>query len=286
MNTDAHRLSYSNDDFPEKSGVFIVKLGGSVISDKNEYCAPNTRLIHDFGHVVRSRWSELRGRLIIVLGGGSYGSGVAHRYNLQDSSQPWQLLDLSIVTVKMFELLSMVTEIFREEEIPCFPFQASGYLISRDAYPLRFFIEPIKHALSMGLLPIVAGDLVFDEKQGFVIFSSDWIPELFVNTLPIKRVVMLTNVAGIMNYSSEEPRVVRRITNENYELVLNYTGPSQQQDVSGGMKNKLEALLKLSAMGVESVICDGRDPAILIPALFDRVPRGTVIESQIQPCLL
>jgi isopentenyl phosphate kinase len=281
MNTVTHQLNDTAHDFSsEKSGVFIVKLGGSVISYKNEYCAANTAVIHEFGRVIRAHWSELGGRLIIVLGGGSYGSGVAHRYNLQDSSQPWELGDLSLVTMKMFELLSLVTEIFRQEGVPCFPFQASGYLTSRDGKPERFLIEPIRHALSMGLLPILAGDLIFDEEKGFVIFSSDWLPELFVGTLPLRRVVMLTNVAGIMDYSSDKARVVPRITNENYESVLNYTGPSKQQDISGGMKNKLKALLNISAMGVESVICDGREPPMLIPALFDPSPAGTVIESR------
>jgi isopentenyl phosphate kinase len=264
----------------EKSGVFIVKLGGSVISYKNEYCAANTALIHEFGRVVRSHWSELRGRLVMVLGGGSYGSGVAHRYNLQDSSRPWELIDLSMVTTRMFELLSLVTEIFRREGVPCFPFQASGYLTSRGGKPERFLIEPIRRALTMGLLPVLSGDLIFDEEKGFVIFSSDRIPELFVGALPLRRVVMLTNVEGVMDYSSEKARVVPRVTSENYESVLNHTGPSKQQDISGGMKNKLEALLSISAVGVEGVICDGREPSLLIPALFDPSPAGTVVESR------
>jgi isopentenyl phosphate kinase len=264
----------------EIPATFIVKLGGALISHKDGYCAPNIPILHEFGRIVHSHWTELQGRLIMVLGGGSYGNGVPHRYNLRESTQNWKTVDLSMMTLKMFEWMSVVTDIFRQEGVPCYPFHACSFLVSRDGRPQSFFIEPIKHALSMGVLPILSGDMVFDSDKKFVIFSSDGIPELFVGSLPLKRVVMLTNVPGLMNYSSGEPEVIPRITSTNYQAVLNHAGPSRQQDVSGGMENKLKALLRLAELGVESVICDGRNPDILPPALFDLSPPGTVIEPR------
>lgn len=283
MKTDTHGRLPSGAPYHfagEMSAVFIVKLGGALISHKDEYCTPNIPIIHEFGRIIRSRWAELKGRLIIVLGGGSYGNGVPHRYNLQESSKNWKPVDLSMMTVKMFEWMSLVTDIFRQEGVPCYPFHACSYMVSRDGNPQSFFIEPIKHALSMGMLPILSGDMVFDSDRRFVIFSSDRIPELFVGSLPLKRVVMLTNVPGVMNYSSGRPEIIARVGVENHEAVLNHAGASTQQDVSGGMKNKVKALLHLAELGIESVICDGRKPATLLPALFDAAPPGTFIEPQ------
>ena len=142
--------------------------------------------------------------------------------------------------------------------------------------PRNFWIEPIKHAMSLGVLPILSGDMVFDSDRGFVIFSSDRIPELFINSLPVKRVAMLTNVAGVLNGSE----VFTRVTPEDHELVLNKASASRQQDVSGGMKNKVKSLLRLANLGVESVICDGRDPSVLLQALFEPEPPGTFIEPR------
>jgi isopentenyl phosphate kinase len=269
--------SYLADEMP---AAFIVKLGGALISHKDEYCTPNIDIIHEFARIVRSGWDELQGRLIMVLGGGSYGNGVPYRYNLREASHNWKHVDLSMMTIKMFELMSIVTDIFRQEGVPCYPFQASGHLVSHDGRPQNFFIEPIKHALSLGVLPILSGDMVFDSHRRFVIFSSDCIPELFVGRLQLKRVVMMTNVPGVMNYSSGEPEVIARVTGENHEAVLSHAGASRQQDVSGGMKNKVQTLLRLAEMGVESVICDGRKPSILLPALFDPAPPGTVFEPR------
>lgn len=172
-------------------------------------------------------------------------------------------------TVKLFELMTLITMIFREEDIPCYPFQTSSYLISSQGQPYHFFIEPIKHVLSMGIIPILSGDIVFDAKQKFVVFSSDGIPELLLNELIIQRVVMLTNVPGIIYYSSESASIIPLITKENYTFALKEATYSKAPDVSGGMRNKVEAVIRLANRGVESVICEGSDPTILMSALFE-----------------
>lgn len=38
-------------------------------------------------------------------------------------------------TVKLFELMTLITMIFREEDIPCYPFQTSSYLMSSQGQP-------------------------------------------------------------------------------------------------------------------------------------------------------
>jgi len=257
--------------------VFIVKLGGSLISHKDEYCAPNLPMIQGFAKAVRSRWSELRGRLVLVLGGGSYGHGIARRYHLDDSAGPWHALDLSRTTVGMLEWLALVGDVFREEGIPCYPFQACSYVVCRDGRPERFFVEPVQRALGLDLLPLLAGDLVFDASRRFVIFSSDSIPELFIGELPLRRVVMLTNVPGVASDASGVSQVIRRIDAHNRDAALRAAGGSRQPDVSGGMRTKLASLLRIADAGVEGVICDGRVPDAILPALFDAEPPGTII---------
>ena len=260
-------------------GVFVVKLGGALITYKDDYCKPNIDIISEFGRVLASRWSEVQGRLILVLGGGSYGNAVPHRYNLLDSYGDWQPSDLSLMTVKTFELMSLVTEIFRGRGIPCYPFQTSSYLITRNGEPQKFWLEPIKRALSLGQLPVLSGDMVFDSERGFVIVSSDQIPELFVGDLSLERVVMLTNVPGVLNYLGDS-QVISRVGPDDHKFVLDNARNSKQLDISGGMRNKVKALLRIANLGVESVICDGRNPDVLLQALFEAAPPGTFIEAR------
>lgn len=264
--------------------MFVVKIGGSLLTDKNGYCAPNKEMVRQYARTIASAWDRLRGNLILVVGGGSYGNAVPIRYNLKDASLPWKDRDLSMMTVKMFEWLSLVTEIFREEGVPCYPFQPSGFVVTDDKHPVRFFVEPVQHVLEHGVMPVFSGDLVFDLKREFIIFSSDNIPELFVDRMPLQRVVMLTDVEGVLEYAEDglERRVISAVTKENYREVLLCTGPSRKQDITGGMKNKLEALLRLAEQGVEGVVTSGRDASALLPALFEEKPQGTVIRPWVK----
>jgi len=257
--------------------VFIVKLGGSVLSHKDGYREPNLPAIHAFARIVRSHWAELAGRLLLVIGGGSYGHGISLRYQLRDSSLPWRAADLPMTTLGMLEWRSIVAGVLREEGVPCFPFQTSSYLVCREGRPLHAALEPVKQALSMGLLPLLSGDLVFDTARKFVIFSSDAIPELFVRELPVRRVVMATNVPGVLKGEPGGGAVLARITRENRESALHAVRGSSPLDVSGGMRTKVEALLRLADAGVEGVICDGRTPEVLLPAMLDAVPPGTFV---------
>ena len=257
--------------------MFIVKLGGSLISHKDEYCAANLPVIQAFARIVRSRWAELAGRLLLVIGGGSYGNAISRRYKLEDSSLPWRAVDLPMTTLGMLEWLSLIAGVFREEGVPCYPFQTNSYLVCRDGRPLQAFLAPVKQALAMGLLPLLSGDLVFDTVRKFVIFSSDAIPELFLAELPVRRVVMVTNVPGVLDDLRRGGGLVARITRDNRDTVLRVARGSQHQDVSGGMRTKVEALLRIADAGVEGVICDGRTPEVLLPAMFDIVPPGTFV---------
>ena len=263
--------------------MLVVKIGGAVASHKDQYCTPNLPALHELGKVLRAHWSDLAGRLVVVLGGGSFGHGISERYHLEDSSQPWERLDLSRTTLGMLEWLSIVARAFREEGVPCHPFQTSSYLVTQDGRPRAVLLDPIRHALALGVLPLLSGDLVFDASKTFVIFSSDWIPGLLARELPIRRVVMLTDVEGVRERPSDAATRIARVAWHERARVLLAAGPSRQRDISGGMRTKVEALLRLADIGVESVICDGRTPENLIPALFDAAPPGTLIEARRRP---
>jgi isopentenyl phosphate kinase len=261
--------------------VYVLKIGGSLITNKDGYCEPNYPSIRGYAKVVAKHWDLLKGNLILILGGGSFGNGVPIRYSLKNSTDNWRSEDLLMMTVKMFEWQTIVSMVFREEGVPCYPFQTGAYLTTRDGEPEHFLIEPIKRIQEMGLLPILAGDMAFDSEKQFVIYSSDNMPELFLDQFHVKRVVMLTDVPGIWREREDGSReLIRTVSVENSSEVLGQTGASGKQDVTGGMKNKLHALLRVAEKGVDSIICDGTDPQMLVRALFDAEPPGTIVQGR------
>lgn len=265
----------------DRPSAFIVKLGGSLITHKDGYCESNVDAIRDFGCAVAAAWPQVRGRLVVVLGGGSYGSGVVTRYGLRNSSDTWKPTDLGRMTMKMFDLLTTVASLWREEGVACFPFQTAAWVVASDRHRLNGFVEPILRVMTLGVVPLLSGDLVFDERSGFMICSSDRVPELLARHVPIRRVVMLTDVPGVFDLTNQhegEPSVLRTVNRENASRALAASGASKKVDVTGGMRNKVDAALRLAQLGVESVICDGRDPQVFREALLAPMPPGTIFE--------
>lgn len=254
--------------------MYVLKLGGSLLTHKHIYCTPNDAVLDAYARTLARHWESLHGRLVLVIGGGSFGNSVPLKYNIADAAGPWAPRDVMKMTTKMFEWLSIVANKLRTYGVPAYPLQASSWITTHNGAPESVHTKPILHALELGLLPLLSGDLVFDAKTSFLIFSSDNIPEIIARTIPIRRVAMLTDVPGIL---ASDQSIVPVITEANMTEVLQQAGSSSYPDVTGGMRNKLLAALRLATSGVESVICDGRDPEILLPALLDDQPPGTVI---------
>ncbi|UFJ40762.1 hypothetical protein LOK74_22675 [Brevibacillus humidisoli] len=256
--------------------MFVLKIGGSLLTHKDRYCTPNHDVLDAYARTLSEHWPTFRGRLVLVVGGGSYGNQVPVRYALTDATEPWQSINVMTMTTKMFEWLTIIADTLRKHGVPGYPFQSSSWITTNDGVPATVSTQPILHALELGLLPVLSGDLVFDAAKSFVIFSSDQIPELLVDSLPIRRVAMLTDVPGIK--SGHQPdEIVPLVTGANKRDVLQLTGASTHPDVTGGMRNKLTAALRLAECGVESVICDGTNPQVMMSALVDDPPPGTLI---------
>ncbi|MGY0434859.1 isopentenyl phosphate kinase [Bacillus rugosus] len=256
--------------------MYILKIGGSLITDKNAYCVPRKEEIKRFAKMIKSRWFDLQGKLVVVIGGGSYGNGVPLRYNLLDSEKR-KKEDLLMMTVKMFEWINEVAMIFRNEGLPVYPFQTSSYCTTNEGNYDFCFMNPIKMSLQLGLLPITSGDFTFDKKKNFTIYSSDNVPELFVDHFDVQRVVILTDVPGIFE-SDKTKKIIKRVNQYNYKKIIENTGSSNKQDVTGGMNNKLKALIRVAQKNTNSIVCDGSKHN-LIKALFSENPPGTIIEA-------
>ncbi|MCR6109547.1 isopentenyl phosphate kinase family protein [Bacillus sp. A301a_S52] len=258
--------------------MYVVKIGGSLITDKNAYCKPEFENIYQYARIIKKNWTALKGNLIIVLGGGSYGNAVPKRYHIDNSMNHWKPENIAMMTIKMQEWMREFYYAFKKYDIPCYPFQASAFVVSNEGEHYSSYIDPIKKCLELGLLPIISGDLVFDEKNDFGIFSSDKIPEVIAEHLDVKKVVMLTDVPGVY-FQNNKKEIIKTINKQNYRSVLGETGGSLKQDVTGGMKTKVKSLYKLSQYGCDSVICDGREPENIIEAFNEDKQIGTLIEG-------
>ena len=172
----------------------------------------------------------------------------------------------------MFSLMLAVVATWRALGIPTYPVQASA-VISHGPEGYRIDPRIFSAALNAGLVPLVTGDLLLEGPVN--IYSSDCVPELLAEHFSISHVGMLTDVAGYLDRSGPEDRLVASI-HPGHASSLAGAKASAKTDVTGGMRTKVDALMRLLLQaGIESTIADGRVSGNFFSLLVGREVVGT-----------
>jgi len=231
----------------------VLKIGGSLLTVKSNYCTVNTLQVARFGHELAALTPQLRKHLILVIGGGSFGNGIPLRYGL-DHPETVDPLDVSRMTLGMFELMGHLVGTWRAAGVAAFPVQACS-VISRCGDGYRLNIEPFLSLLDRGVIPLVTGDLL--PLEDWPIISSDWLPVLIAAETKVDDVTYLTNVAGLCTDPLDETTLVEVVDEAYLQNALGMSSGARF-DVTGGMRTKVGAAGALLRMGVPASICDGR----------------------------
>jgi isopentenyl phosphate kinase/predicted aconitase with swiveling domain len=258
----------------------VIKLGGSLVTVKQ---SPVPRVDFDrLRDLARLLAAHLRGPAVILHGAGSFGhgpvarAGVLHRPLDLEARRDW-----GRIQGLQYQLSSLVCEALADAGLPVFPFQASALGRLTDDRFVPDTLGPVLRALELGLIPVLFGTPAFcDGPAGLAIASGDDLAPALALALGFSRIVHLTDVAGVhLTDPREDPAspVIPWISASNAPRAENLRLVTPT-DVTGAMAGKLARLLEAAALGVDSWIVDGRDPAAVADALAGR-PAGTVIQG-------
>jgi len=149
--------------------MFIVKLGGSVITDKSkENC---------FKHEIFDKLSEkikrANKKTIIIHGAGSFGHIIAKKFNLnQGFKNKEQLHGFSLTHAKVQKLNSLVLDSFLKNGISAVSMPPHSVLKLKNHKPSKFDYLIFKDYLDMDFFPVTFGDVVLDEKLNIVKYNA------------------------------------------------------------------------------------------------------------------
>jgi len=243
---------------PTSSGpVVLVKLGGSIITRKNEVEKIRPKLLTRLAREV----AEVRDRRVVLLhGAGSFGHPGAKRFGLARAPSPGSSLvertrGAAIVATEVRRLhLAVLRELVRAGASPAsVPFATharnrAGELVYLDP-------TPILKALDAGFLPVSFGDVVPDEAWGSSILSADTIALALVPALEPERVVFVSDVEGVLEGPLGRRRtVVRDVTPK---VVASLAPVDGAMDVTGGIRGKATVILAIAAAGADAGLISG-----------------------------
>ncbi len=127
-------------------------------------------------------------------------------------------------------------------------------------------IKPLLNALKLNFIPVLHGDIVFDEAIGFSIVSGDQIVAKLAPKVEADKVIFGCDVDGIFTSDPKkdpEAKLISIIDSTNFKNVLKMVKQLEVADVTGGMKGKLMECLNLARKGIESVIMNLTKPGSL-----------------------
>jgi len=227
------------------SDRMMLKIGGSVITDKSGDCAINLGQLASIATAVAG--CRMTG-LVIVHGAGSCGHPEAKRYRLDRGATAGHAEGIAVTHHAVSRLNAAVVEALREQGVEAagiHPFHAAfadgGRLVG-------FEHRHLEQMLLLGMVPVIHGDVVMDCARGACIVSGDQLVRYLAPLLAMSRVGIATDVPGVLDVGAVVP-VITPASVRKLQI-----GISSHTDVTGGMRGKINELLDLARAGVGSEI--------------------------------
>ncbi|MDI1495554.1 MAG: Amino acid kinase [Cenarchaeum symbiont of Oopsacas minuta] len=234
--------------------MILIKLGGSIITEKKKPLTSRKKAILKIGHVL----SKIKEPIIIVHGGGSFGHYWSIKYDMHTEAARYNPKGVTIIKNSMVTLNKIVLDGLLGGGLtsycaPPFGITRAGKLLPQGA---REIAEIAKY----GLVPVTYGDAMWYSKGKSFILSGDRIMTMLALALKPRMCIFATNVDGLY----ENPNGGKLIYNaaDGKATIL-----SVGTDVTGGMLRKVKEAKKISCAGTDVYFVNGNKPERIIAAI-------------------
>jgi len=124
-------------------------------------------------------------------------------------------------------------------------------------------------ALSAGLVPVIYGDVTFDEVRGGTILSTEDLFGFLARALNPERILLAGLEAAVWEDFPARTRKLETITPQTYSEISEGVGKADGADVTGGMEAKVTQMLDLVQQNPELKIqiFSGAEPGNIVRAL-------------------
>jgi len=254
------------------AGGFVIKLGGSAITDKSKPYTVRLSILHGIAAEMAeaiARGAEVKG---VVVGGGSFGHYVATAYS-EEKSPAGEAL--SSITASMTELALAVHDVLQSHGINTIIYPPHAFCRPRDLKPNCAW-HMVSASIELNAIPLVYGD-AYPCRGQWCIVSGDELSLEMACSLGAEYVAYLSDVDGILDprgnlVTSIELGKLGSLKGDSIEGGKGY-------DVTGGINRKLRVIQanwcsRLKGIWIiNGTRLDGR----LVRLLVEHRARGTLI---------
>ncbi|MBO4559298.1 MAG: acetylglutamate kinase [Lachnospiraceae bacterium] len=135
-------------------------------------------------------------------------------------------------------------------------------------------IKPVTDLLEKGYIPVIS-TVGCDEEGNTYNINGDTAAAHIAGALEAERLIMMTDIAGILKDKNDPATLIPKITPEEAEKLY------ADGTISGGMIPKVECCIDALKYGVKNVvIMDGRVPHSILMELLTDEGAGTMVSSE------
>ncbi len=242
--------------------ITLLKLGGSLITDKAKAYTTFPDRIERISREIAKACGELKhNNLILGNGAGSFAHQSAAKYDtIHGFVDEHSLYGACVVHSDAMELNRIMIQSFLGKKLPVFSLQPSALYLAKEKQIMTNHMSIVESMLDKGFIPFVYGDVIIDQKQGSTIFSTDTIFKYLGSFLAEKghhvKIIHAGSYPGVLD---QDQRVIPKITPDMQPDLDDILYQPKDIDVTGGMRLKVEEMIMLAKLGIETVIVDGRD---------------------------
>jgi len=248
--------------------VILVKLGGSVITDKARPLTPRRASIR----ALASALAGLREPVIAVHGGGSFGHYWSVRHDMHTRADEYDARGVATVKDSMARLGAIVTGALLRAGASPYPLAPSS--IMRRTRADTAAIRDMARVAEAGWMPVTYGDALWAGGRRSFILSGDRIMSMVALAVRPRLCVFALNADGV--YSDPSSREVVPEMRAGQGVSTGDAG----MDVTGGMARKLAESARIARAGIDVFVVNGNRPGRITAAVAGKGHQGTLIRGR------
>lgn len=255
-----------------KPRLVFLKLGGSLITIKDQPHTPRLDVIQRLAtEIAEARAQDPALSILLGHGSGSFGHVDADRYHTRQGVRtPAEWVGFVEVWRQAAQLDHLVMHALEKADLPAMAFPPSAMLTARQGMVASSFLEPLRKALDAGLLPVIYGDVIFDQELGGTILSTEELFSHLVPHLEPQQLLFAGLEPGVWADFPANTTLLPEITPAGLPQVKAGLQGSTSTDVTGGMLDKVQQILRMitELPGLRAAIFSGEVPGNLHKALL------------------
>jgi isopentenyl phosphate kinase len=234
--------------------MILIKLGGSIITNKQKPLTPNLSAINK----IASQLKKIKEPIVVVHGGGSFGHYWSVKYDMHTKPAKYNKKGVSVVKNSMVELNKIILDSFLKHSLNPYCLPPTDFMFGNKADQKK--VREIEKIAKAGLVPISYGDVMWYGENKFYILSGDKIMGMLSKILKPRLVIFVLNVDGVFS-DMKTKKLLSEIKGEKTEI------SEVEMDVTGGMSRKIKEAISISKSGTKVFFVNGNKPDRIVNAV-------------------